>query len=51
MNSDDTTIGSGMVKYHVVQLCPTNQDILDKTHLLGQELETKKYDVSKFQRV
>ena len=50
-NSDDNTIGAGTVKYHVVQLCPTNRDILDKRHLLGQQLEAKKYDVSKFQRV
>ncbi len=40
-------VGSGNLNFHVVELLPTNQQLLDTNTLLGQDLHDLKFDVSR----
>jgi len=51
VDSDNMNIGAGKVNYHIVQLYPTNQTILDPKSTLGKGLDELKYDVSRIRRV
>ena len=44
-SNEDATVGSGHLNFHVVELTPTNQQLLDKNTLLGAELNELKFDV------
>ena len=45
-NNADNQLNASETKYCNVQLIPTNQEILDPSHLLGMGLEQLKYDMS-----
>ena len=45
-SNEGTTVGSGNLNFHVVELLPTNQELLDKTTYLGADLDELKFDVS-----
>lgn len=45
--NEDTTVGSGNLNFHVVELLPTNQTLLDKNSYLGAILDAMKFDVSR----
>ena len=46
-SNEDDTVGSGHLNFHVVELTPTNQQLLDRNTLLGVELNELKFDVSR----
>ena len=50
-SNEDATVGSGHLNNHVVELTPTNQQLLDRNILLGAELNEIKFDVSRQIRV
>ena len=45
-SSNDETVGSGQLSYHIVEVLPSNQDILDANIVLGVNLNALKYAVS-----
>ena len=46
-SNEDATAGSGHLNFHVVELTPTIQQLLDRNTLLGAELNELKFDVSR----
>ena len=47
-NEDHATVGSGKLSFHIVELTPTNQALLDRNTDLGADLAVRKFDVSRF---
>ena len=45
--SEDATVGSGKLSFHIVELTPTNQALLDRNTNLGTGLAERKFDVSR----
>ena len=45
-NTNEETIASGQLNYHIVEVLPTNQELLDPNTGLGAEMHKLKYDVS-----
>ena len=46
-NNEDVTVGSGKLNFHIVELMPTNQAILDRNTDLGMGLQQQKFDISR----
>ena len=45
-DNNHTRVDAAEVSYHIVQIIPTNRNLLDKGHRLEVELHDKKYDVA-----
>ena len=46
--NEDATVGSGKLSFHVVDLTPTDQALLDSSTAFGSNLAVRKFDVSRF---
>ena len=46
--NEDAMVGSGKLSFHIVELTPTNQVLLDRNTALGADLAVRKFDVSRF---
>ena len=47
-NEDHATVGSGKLSFHIVELTPKHQAIMDRNTELGADLAVRKFDVSRF---
>ena len=45
-STNEDIIASGQLNYHIVEVLPTNQELLDPNSRLGMEMHKLKYDVS-----
>ena len=50
-NDSSEQVDAGQLTYHVIELLPTDREILDKHSEKGQELQKLKYDVSQLPQV
>ena len=46
--NEDATVGSGNLSFHVVDLTPTDQALLDSSTFFGSNLAVRNFDVSRF---
>ena len=44
-NEEDTTVASGKLNMHIIELLPTNHQMMNSTTELGRNLDALKFDV------
>ena len=50
-STEDGQIAAGNVNYHIIQISPTNRDLLDPTSRVGRVLQSLKFDTATMRQV